>query len=83
MKIHRLLALAALSAALFVLTLVPARAADQTTTDADLAAFKALVAEKPPGLPKDLGNEKYFTWVGAQRDKISAAGFGFIEQQLL
>ena len=80
MKIHRLLALAALSAALFVLTLVPARAADQTTTDADLAAFKALVAEKPPGLPKDLGNEKYFTWVGAQRDKISAAGFGFIEQ---
>jgi thiol-disulfide isomerase/thioredoxin len=60
--------------------LVPARAADQTTTDADLAAFKALVAEKPPGLPKDLGNEKYFTWVGAQRDKISAAGFGFIEQ---
>ena len=47
---------------------------------ADLAVFNALVAEKPPGAQKEMGNEKYLTWVATQRDKIAAAGLSFYEK---
>jgi thiol-disulfide isomerase/thioredoxin len=80
MKTNRFLTNATFTVALLVVSLSPVRAADLATADADLAAFKTLVAEKPPGTPKDLGNEKYLTWVGAQRDKIASAGLSFYEK---
>jgi thiol-disulfide isomerase/thioredoxin len=47
------------------------------SADADYAAFQALLSEKPPGSAKDLGAEKYFSWIDVHRQKVTAAGLAF------
>jgi hypothetical protein len=50
-----------------------AKAEASATADADYAAFQALMKKAPPGLPRDIGAEKYLTWQDGQRQEMKAA----------
>ena len=64
---------------MLVLAISFADARAQPDAEADYAAFTALLGEKAPGTQKELGQEKYLSWVATQRDRIAAAGLAFFE----
>jgi thiol-disulfide isomerase/thioredoxin len=72
-------ALRPLSCALcLVISVLTLRAqAAGSSTDADYASFQALLKEAPPGTSKELGMEKYLTWIDAHRQKMTGAGMAF------
>ncbi|MDB6165497.1 MAG: Thiol-disulfide isomerase or thioredoxin [Lacunisphaera sp.] len=47
------------------------------SADADYVAFQTLSQEKPPGSSKDLGVEKYLTWVDGHRQAVKTAALAF------
>jgi len=51
--------------------------AQPATADADYATFQALNKEAPPGSPKDIGAEKYLTWMDGHRQAIRSAALAF------
>ncbi len=62
---------------LCIVSFVPLAAQPAAPADADYAAFQALRQEKPPGSPKDMGAEKYLTWVDGNRQAVLAAALAF------
>jgi thiol-disulfide isomerase/thioredoxin len=47
------------------------------SADADYAAFQTLAKQAAPGTPRDLGMEKYLTWLDGHRQAVKAAALAF------
>jgi thiol-disulfide isomerase/thioredoxin len=63
---------------LCVVSLVPLSAQPVAgSADADYAAFQAIAKEPPPGSFKDIGAEKYLTWVDGRRQALKSAALAF------
>jgi len=59
---------------------LPAQTAPATetkTADGDYAAFEALRKTTPPAPPREMGAEKFYTWMDAQRQQTTTAGLAF------
>ena len=59
----------------------PNRPAPVAERDAerDFTAFEALSKEQPPGPPREMGAEKYFTWYDGHRQKMTSTGLAFYD----
>ena len=47
------------------------------SADVDFAAWEALRKATPPAPPKEMGAEKFYTWMDGHRRELSAAGLAF------
>ncbi len=55
----------------------PASTAEAKTADGDYAAFDALRKTTPPAPPREMGAEKFYTWMDGLRQQTTAAGLAF------
>jgi thiol-disulfide isomerase/thioredoxin len=54
-----------------------ASGAEAKTADGDYAAFDTLRKTTPPSPPREMGAEKFYTWMDGQRQQTTAAGLAF------
>ncbi len=57
----------------------PVPVAAEKTADSDFAALDGLRKEAPPAPPKEMGAEKFYTWMDGQRQKATAMSVAFYQ----
>jgi thiol-disulfide isomerase/thioredoxin len=69
--------MAVVMALAILLRALPAPAVTEKNAESDFTALEALRAEAPPAPPKEMGAEKFYTWMDGQRQKATAMSEAF------